>query len=148
MTIRQVAATAAASAAAVLLLTGAETDSTPTAGGSVALVGLGTSLHSPRSGAPASQLVGQWQSDNGRAVLLLQGDGLYGYSVGNDTFTTAEQGSFEVNGAQLVLTPAERTVEINGVQSAMQLDPLTMSIGTDSAGNLVLNFNGSIYHKV
>jgi hypothetical protein len=153
MIIRQFAVAASVSAVALAsLAAGATASIAPAAGGSVALASIVASLPTVQSGVPVSQLVGQWQAENGRGVLLLQNDGTYAYAVrigsGQATIDTEEGGVFQVNGSQLILTPTDR-IGTSGSGSKVQfrLDPLLMSIGTDSSGNLTLDLNGSIYHR-
>ncbi|MGH3868605.1 MAG: hypothetical protein ACRDQ4_21285 [Pseudonocardiaceae bacterium] len=108
--IRRFAVTAVLSAAvAATLVAGATVTSAPTVGAPVTLIGMVTSLSTVRPDDSASQLVGQWRSDTGNAVLLLREDGTYGYSLGSSVFSTAEEGYFQVDGSQLTLTPKIRT---------------------------------------
>jgi hypothetical protein len=97
--------------------------------------------------ASISDLFGKWASDNGYGLLLLHGDSTYEYAVNSGTLSTSEQGGYQVNGRRLTLAPNVRTAEMNGQEVQIRLDPLVMSIGTDSAGYLVLDLNGSTYHK-
>ena len=154
MIIRQFAVAASLSAiAAASLATGATTTSASAAGGSVALASIAASLPTVQPGVQVFQLVGQWQADNGRGVLLLQNDSTYAYAVrigsGQATIDTEESGIYQVNGPQLILTPTGRIgTSSSGGKIQFRLDPLLMSIGKDSSGNLALDLNGSTYHKI
>ncbi len=147
--IRRFAVTTALSAAvAATLITGAIATSAPAAGGPVVLISMLTSLPTIQPDDSASQLVGQWRSDTGNAVLVLQEDGTYSYVLSSSVFGTAEEGYFQVNGSQLTLTPTTRAgTDSSGNKIQMRLGSLSMSIGSDSSGNTVLDFNGSTYHR-
>ena len=113
----------------------------------VGLTSFVTSLPSIGSPHSISELVGQWQSDNGQALLLLQSDFTYGYAVESSTLRTSEQGRYQVMDAQLTLIPTDRTAEVNGQQVSIRQDPLAMTIREDVRGNLILDLNGSTYRK-
>ncbi len=107
-----------------------------------------TSLPTVQPYDSASQLVGQWRSDNGQAMLTLRESGTYSYSLHGSAFSTMEEGNFQVNGSQLTLAPTVRTgTDSSGNELHMGLGSLKMSIGSDSSGKPVLDQNGSIYYK-
>lgn len=129
------------------LLAGAAATDAPTTGGPVALASVVTSAPAVESQTLVSQLFGQWQSDNGQGLLLLQSDGTYGYAIRSSTLSSSEEGRYQVIGTQLTLIPAVRTAEVNGREVHPRLDPLAMAIGRDARGDLVLDLSGSIYHR-
>jgi hypothetical protein len=129
------------------LVAGAAAAHAPATDVPIALASVVTSAPSVESQTLVSQLLGQWQSDNGQGLLLLQSDGTYGYAIRSSMLSSSEEGRYQVIGTQLTLAPAVRTAEVNGREVHPRLDPLVMAIGRDSSGNLALSLNGSIYHK-